>query len=671
MHILRQVSRQQWVEWCVVAFLVFAVLWRGGKSIDSTWVLVGITAFVVLMFPSRKNQNHTVPIELWIAVMAFMVWSVLSYVQSATANYGLDEVCRTISFGLIFLWAVRYAQGEEGRLFERGLTKFIRVFCVVTLSACAIGVVVYIFQPVDRFVGTFFDYRFHTDYWPNAWANYVLLAWPVLYYWAFSNSRCFISFGRRNEQLNTSYRIIDFSVRVLVVSFVIACLFLSYSRGGMIAFGGQLTLWASMTYLQMKDRVIWKKIAATVAVIFAMAFLVFQAMNIARANIHEVVSVSEKVTFTSDEGNSSVSERSQFWGQALDLSIQRPLFGWGPYSFRFVQPHIQEGVLATSDHAHNVFLKYASEIGWPSAILFLFIVVYTLVRAIDVELKKGIYGHSPLGTLLLLSIAGVISHSLIDYNLQFVGIAFPFWILLGFLAGHVSMENRRSVPRAFSKYIEVLIASVLLSVALIEGGYLVVSSVGRHAEVNGDTRNALRWYEKAKGQMFSRDLFLSKATILLNEGNYTAAEQSVRRYLEYNSQDARAWKLLGMIAASKQDFDSAIEFYETAYTYGKYNDIGITLGLVQSYLAKGDEDAVNSRKNEIDMLLTAYGNAIIQNSHFIALSANVEQFVSLCEVFIELYPNEAPVYVVLAAKADDHGKLERERIKSRPPGFLW
>jgi O-antigen ligase len=54
------------------------------------------------------------------------------------------------------------------------------------------------------------------------------------------------------------------------------------------------------------------------------------------------------------------------------MSWERPMIGFGPGTFRFVQPQLQHEVLATSDHPHNVFLKLAMERGWPAATFFCF-----------------------------------------------------------------------------------------------------------------------------------------------------------------------------------------------------------------------------------------------------------------------------------------------------------
>lgn len=657
----RLYNRETVVQLLLCSFLAAAVLWRGGKSIDATWILSGVTFAVVLLSTLSAHSRKGVPWVLWFPSIGMMLWIMLSYLNSTTANYGLDEVLRTSSFILLFLWAIRFTQREEQRFLQSGITNFVRVLSIVTLVACAIGVIVYVFQPVNRFVGTFFDARFHTDYWPNAWANYLLLVWPIVYYWVLSDWK---------QEATRAQRTASFAARGFVLAFILSSVFLSFSRGAIIAFSGQLLLWAGITYIQMKQRGVWVKIIAALIGVTFMAGLLFQFANTLRADMHEVLSVEQKVTFSASEGTSSVSERSAFWQQAFSLANQKPAFGWGPYSFRFVQPHLQHGVLATSDHPHNIFLKMAAENGWPMAFLFLLVLLLIFLRSIDAELRQE-RTLAPLGTILLVSIAGVISHSLIDYNLQFVGIALPFWLMLGFLAGHTVKPSDATVPLPLTRTVEMCFATILFCVALYEGAFLVTSSIGRHAEAAGETRQTLVWYERSVNEHFSRDLHLSRTNIHIQNQEFTTAERTLRDYFSQNKQDARAWKLQAEIYAGMNQYAKAIEAYETAYSYGKYNDIGITLGLVQSYAQNNQSNVIQARKQEFDELIKQYSNAILLNTHFITLSPNVEQFIELCELFAELYSDEAPVYIVYAAKADDHASVERQRLTARPPGFLW
>ena len=661
MQFLRRIDPQALSRTCVFGLLAFSVLWKGGKSLETTWLLLGIAVLITLLVYSkrRRRTGKEVSLLLWSSVMLLILWTAVSYLQSSVQNYGLDEVLRTAALGFLFLWVLRLDTREQSTIADQT----IRLVGAVTLAACAMGLLVYIFQPVDRFVGTFFDHRFHTDYWPNAWAEYLLLTWPLVYYWSFRTW----SF----KQLNT-ITVVEVLCRAFGIGVVIGCFMLSYSRGGLIVFGLQLLLWFLLYYLGAKDQFPRKKIAVLVLIIGIIASIVFVGANSLRRDLYDIQSVSQKVTLTSAEGASSVTERVQFWAQAATLAKERPLFGWGPYSFRFVQPRMQTDVLATSDHPHNVFLKLAAERGLIAMFLFAVIVGSVLLRGIKTELsrRKTKMDHSSFEVVLLVSLTGVLVHNLIDYNLQFVGIAFLFWLLLGLLAARASAQGKMA-PVLLAKRTEITLSILLLLTAFLEGGYLVVSSIGRHAEARGDSPTALQWYERAKGEWFSRDLHLSRAKLLYEDGQLRKAHSAVEDYFVQNLEDARAWKRLGDIAFQGGDYDAAYEAYRQAYDQGRYNDMSITQGLLETMLIQNNYQEINARHPEFENLLQRFGNAIVFNTHFIALSPNVEAFIDLAERFAQLYPDNAPLYQVLAARADHNSTLERERIDARPPGFLW
>jgi hypothetical protein len=182
-------------QWSVFALLAFVILWKGGKSLDATWLLVGVAGLVTFIRYWNKSDSISsfhLPNVLWWSLILFVGWSVLSYVFSTTQNYGLDEILRDGSLILLLLWVV--SQPEESRHKMREAVASVIVYS--TFVACIIGIAVYVLQPVSRFVGTFFDFRFHTDYWPNAWAEYLLLAWPMVLLWALNTTIPRTSFAR-------------------------------------------------------------------------------------------------------------------------------------------------------------------------------------------------------------------------------------------------------------------------------------------------------------------------------------------------------------------------------------------------------------------------------------------------------------------------------------------
>lgn len=637
---------------------------------------------------------------MWSLLMMFIFWTCGSYLLSQTQNYGLDEVLRTAGLVFIFLWCLNREENSEQQKTPSGLLKnlthgsfeerFFALLAFVTVLACLIGIAVYAAQPVNRFVGTFFDFRFHTDYWPNACAEFLLLAWPVV----------LLVSGRRIRKGRTSlikYHIKDKLIRYAPIGFVLGCLLLTYSRGALIAFVGQIAL---LTILLWRRKGTGKKLVLPlrhIAAALALGLVVFIAINELRSNIHPVQSVTDKVTFSADEGRSSVDERSSFWKQSSSLAIKSPIAGWGPYSFRFVQPRLQEHVLATSDHPHNVFLKIAMERGLPAMIffaMFLFIIFrYSTRLALT---GKRIYeksDHARLGyALLLTSVAGVFAHNLIDYNLQFVGISMPLWITMAILMKHANENLRISEVKSWwnadrRRVVTMTLALILFAVALREGIYLTTSSFGRHAEMKGDTEEAIKWFERSENEWFTRDLRLSLTHQYLNAGEAEKASQSLEKYLERNSQDPRGWKLLGEIHMLNDDYQSAIDSYEQAFGLGGWNDIGISRGLLEALFAETytqpTSDAAADSKRlplhpriiellpEIESRAQSFATAIQNNAHFVALSPNAEEAVKVLIMLSVLHPERVNEFRemerVIESKADE----ERKKLKARPPGLLW
>lgn len=678
---MKRLSISRISELGVLVLLVFSVLWRGGKGLEATWLLAIVAGLITVSYSLKRlfgiSTSHQTtstskgefPLILWSAVCAYMLLTIASYVHSSVRNYGLDEALRNISLSMIFLWIVHKGADMKQSGFLEKCTKILTI--AVTIAAI-VGICVYILQPVNRFVGSFYDYRFDTDYWPNAWAEFVLLAWPLMLI----------------QLLHAKTKRLSMGI-VAAIGLVMGTLLLSYSRGALLAFGLQLGLmitallylrWSDFRYKRLLkgDRHIIIRQTIIVAVI---AFAIFGGVNLVRSHFHDVQSVTEKVTFTSSEGTSSIDERSAFWHQSLALSEKHPWLGYGPYSFRFVQPQLMQNVLATSDHAHNMILNTALNLGWPAAILFVLIILY----AIGSSTKQLLHTHREWSqqrdlssVFMMLSVIGVSAHCMIDYNLQFVGIALPFWICLGLLIVPV-LPKHESAATSFVHWkmnrslflFKLALSCVLLAVTLFEGINLLYSSFGRHAEARGETDVALQWYHKARYELFSRDMHLSQSMLLLQKEDPAGALKEANLYIEQNAYDARGWKIRGIALLHDQKFLEAQKSFEQAYTLGKYTDLGILDLLLQTARDPQTKALLISRKIEFDTLFSDYALAIEQNTHFIALSQNVEELMSVSRELSDLFPTDAQNYKQIARRANSHAMEERQKLTARTPGILW
>lgn len=643
----------------LLVLLAFTILWKGGKSLESTWLLTGVAGLTVF---SAWNAQRGEPFKLgvsatlWWSCMVFVVWTVLAYLLSTTRNYGLDEVLREGSLFVLLPVLARLLPAQNGDVW---IKRLLDVIVWTTLVACAVGVAVYVLQPVNRMVGTFFDFRFHTDYWPNAWAEYLLLAWPVLAMWAAQKV------GRNRI------------VRLIALGIVLGCLFLSYSRGAGIAFAGQLILLAVIQGTRIHRG--WReggmlpslqRVGLLLAIPAVTAGLTFGLVNAVRSQVFTVQSVVEKVTFTAAEGDSSKSERAQFWGQAWQLALERPVVGYGPYSFRFVQPRLQQGVLQTSDHPHNVLLKLASERGFPALILFLVILGSILLPVCLRQFAPERLRMSGLqrDTIILVSVLGVLAHLMIDYNLQFVGIILPLVLFLSILASGDRREARTPHWRKRAAYAEIILTMVFLVVALNEGRYLILSSLGRRAEAAGNGEQALAWYQASAGEWYSRDLLLSQAQLFTAKQDWAQAEETLAAYERENTQDYRLWKLRAQLALAQGEQDKARKMLTAALPRALWNDLSVLRMILERQRA---EREVYVPRDAVMTAAKAYHGAIARNEHFIGLSSNVEEFVGLTRIAAQLWPQDGADLGRMRREVLRKARDLRTELESRQPGFLW
>lgn len=648
---MRRLDLPKIAQTLLLALLACSVLWKGGKALDAVWVLSLVSAFLTFLLLSGSKSTHdarlrAIPHHLFILVMLFIALTCVSFALSLTYNYGLDEVFQTTALGLLFLLIVSLNTAEHFR------SSFARVLSIALLLSLSIGFIVYVFQPVSRFVGTFFDYRFHTDYWPNAWGEFFLLAWPLLLWTLFLRRQS----GVREHVLSAC-----------VFGVALGGFFLSYSRGSFIAFAGQIVLFALLALYQYRRSLPWACMLSLGFLSLVVSLVTFIGFNDLRSANFPVESVLEKATFRSSEGASSINERQLFFEQSLELLRLKPFLGYGPYAFRFIQPHVQTGVLQTSDHPHNVFLKLALERGVVTSLVFLLILLSSLFPAVSLLLRKSGHDTSTLTAVFLVSTLGVLAHNLIDYNLQFVGIALPFWMILGFLAS--THAKKPSTLPSMQRLLLCVLTGIFLVILFVEGFFLGLSSLARHSEARGEGALALQYYALTDHSLFPRDAWLSRAALLLRQEKYQDAESAVSVYVRSNSADARGWRLLGDIYLSWGKREDALRAYEKAYEYGRWNDAGIIRGLV--YLLQSDRSKLVLRRHEIDTLLNEYAFAIEHNEHFIALGFNVEETVSLAELLGKIFQGDQSAYRSLIDRVSEHALLERSVYSSRPTGFLW
>ncbi len=202
--------------------------------------------------------------------------------------------------------------------------------------------------------------------------------------------------------------------------FMAATIFLSGSRGGMVACTVQIALFAIMLLRNQKNgRSIWAMGLIVLTLAGTLAWLgggeLMQRMATVGRDAHTELAGGVRLTINRD---------------GLRMFTHHPWLGWGAGTFREVYPQFRSFYAQILvDRAHNDYLQLLAETGIAGFAIMLWFLILTYRHA---AAKVSNWMRDTNGTAALaamLGCTGILVHSLVDFNLHIPANAALFYIL--------------------------------------------------------------------------------------------------------------------------------------------------------------------------------------------------------------------------------------------------
>jgi O-antigen ligase len=236
--------------------------------------------------------------------------------------------------------------------------------------------------------------------------------------------------------------------RKLVVAGIAALMagtiFLSGSRGGMLAFAAEVIVLAML----LRKRGDWKQpIALGVFLAVMIGFLIWLGGN---ELTRRLVSIQSETRQELTGGVRLTIDRD-----CLHMFRDKPLLGWGLGTFPVVYPRYR--TFYTSffvNQAHNDYLQLLVETGIVGFGIAIWFLVLTF-RGAGTKLHN--WTETVNGTLtvsLLLGCVGILVHSFLDFNLQIPANAALFYVLCALAAARPFQESQRRRARRYNLILE-------------------------------------------------------------------------------------------------------------------------------------------------------------------------------------------------------------------------
>ena len=237
--------------------------------------------------------------------------------------------------------------------------------------------------------------------------------------------------------------------RKLVVAGIAALMagtiFLSGSRGGMIAFGVQVIALAILLHPQ---RGAWKQpLALGVFLAVMIGFLIWIGGN---ELTRRLISIQSETRQELTGGVRLTIDRD-----CLRMLREKPFLGWGLGTFPVVYPQFRSFYTSFFvNQAHNDYLQLLVEAGLAGFAIAVWFLVLTFRRA---SAKLENWTETVNGTLTvaaLLGCIGILVHSFLDFNLQIPANAALFYVLCAIAASDALPESQRRRSRRQSLILE-------------------------------------------------------------------------------------------------------------------------------------------------------------------------------------------------------------------------
>jgi O-antigen ligase len=401
--------------------VIFAILAFGAVDDWSTFTLEAATAALFLVWAARQIICRQITLSkhaLYPPAFLFfgIILAQIGFGQSAYGYVTKHQALLYISYGILFLITAEWVTDEGSRrLFAEVMTTFgaLYAFFALVQGLRPNGRVFWIHSP--QVTGALIYGSYVNS---NHYAGLMVLLVPIPVVLCVGN-------------------LLKGEMRVLAgfgAALMATTIFLSLSRGGMLAFLFEMALLAALILPKGRNLRVVVGFIALAVVILALLIVVGNARALGRL------------------GDLSPGIRWNITKDCWKMFLRRPVLGWGMGTFPTVYPGYRS--FYTNDfinEAHNDYAQLLVESGVLGFGVMLWFLVLLYRHGLPRSRRWEFKWDGALSLAALLGCTGIVFHSFVDFNLQIPANAAVFYVLCALAASKLRprasrSEHRRSLP---------------------------------------------------------------------------------------------------------------------------------------------------------------------------------------------------------------------------------
>jgi O-antigen ligase len=397
--------------------LIFAILAFGAVEEWSTFIFEAGAAVLFLVWAGKQlisrqltlSRNPLYPPALFFFVLLLAQIALSTSAYSYVTKYGALQY---FSYGMVQLIAAECVREENDRKnFALALIVFgaLYAFYALAQALTSDGKFYWVYTPRNH--GAIYGSYVNHDHYAGLME--MLVPFPLVV-------------SMSHLQKGGKRALVAFCA-ILMASTI----FLSGSRGGMLAFVVEIVLFATLTLLQKRNyRVALGLIAVCVLVL---AFLVFVG----------------KVEVLGRLGDLGPGIRLNMTKDSFRMFFRRPVLGWGLGTFPTVYPGYRSFYTNLFvNEAHNDYAQLLVETGLLGFGLMLWFLVRLYQYGLPTSRRWELKWDGAVSLAALLGCTGILFHSFVDFNLQIPANAALFYVLCGLAASPLAKISKSGRSRA-------------------------------------------------------------------------------------------------------------------------------------------------------------------------------------------------------------------------------
>lgn len=347
------------------------------------WLFLNLIGSVFLLTSFYFNKNDLLEIfknKTFKVLGLFLIWISCSYF------YAINPVESLVVSSQYFSWILLFI------LFYFSLKSIINPFNFIS-GIISLYLIIEIFLILNPILSSGMEggIQYRSNLYIGAAANINITAFSILY------KIPFLVYFIQCSKLKSSIKLL---ISLLVVSssfFIINTLLLTRSAILITILISLLYIFVGI-YLKLE-----KKIITRFSSIFIFSILISYGLNTLVSNFYgSELSSSNRLqtitnTFSSDstKKDGSISQRLNFYSQAIEQIQENPIFGVGIGNWKIKSIDYDKNNIVgykVPYHVHNDFLELATEIGIIGMVLYLLIILISVITVLRL-LKRNFLGH--------------------------------------------------------------------------------------------------------------------------------------------------------------------------------------------------------------------------------------------------------------------------------------